>query len=260
MESDWVEELFIKHADLFQVVLEERLGQAEGDARGLAALFDASGVGKELPLLDLNCGVGRHAVHLANLGYYVVGVDISPHFVGRAKELAQEHKVADRTEFLVLDARRVEEGLSGRKFSAVISMYTSLGYYDEETDISMLRQCRSLTHSGGLFVFDTGFRDCILRHFQPSRVHRLRNLVLLEENEFDLCTSRVESTWTFLEDTGEGCRFRARIHLSYRLYCLHELVRLFEGTGWRYKGAYRDFELREPSIDGGRLVVVGQAC
>ena len=259
MESQWTQELFIKHAELFQVLLEERFSQAEAEARGLASLLEARGVGTGSAVLDLNCGIGRHAIHLAKLGYTVVGVDISPRYVERGRELAAEHGVANSSEFLVLDARRIGEALSGRQFDAVINMWTSLGYHDDETDSSTLRQCRGLMRSGGIFVLETGFRDWIVRHFQPSGVVRVRNLLLLEERKLDLETSRSEAVWTFLEKTGEKHRLRAEIQVSNRLYSLHELIALFEEAGWRYLAAYRDFELRAPSIDGNRLILVCEA-
>lgn len=259
MESDWTEELFIKHGDLYQVLLEGMFSRAEEETRGLASLLEERGAGTAATVLDLNCGIGRHAIHLAKLGYRVVGVDISQRFIERAGELAAEHGVADNSEFLVADARTVGQALSGRKFDAGVSMFTSLGYYDEETDMSILRQCLGLTRSGGIFVLETGSRDSISRNFQPFGVFRVDDLLLLHERKFSLETSRSEADWTFMEKTDEGYRLRAEIHLSHRLYALHELIALFHTAGWHYSAAYRDFELHEPSLDGHRLILVCQA-
>jgi SAM-dependent methyltransferase len=259
MEGQWTEDLFIKHADLFQVFLEERFAQAEAEVQGLSRLLQTRGIGGAARVLDLNCGIGRHAIYLARLGYRVVGVDISPRYVDRAKELAAEHRVAGNCDFLVADARRVAEALPGRKFDAVINMFTSLGYYDREADSSILRQCLGLARSGGIFVLETGWRDWIIRHFQPSGVVRVRDLLVLEERKVSLETSRSEAVWTFLEKSGHDYRLRAEIQVSHRVYALHELIALFQEAGWGYLAAYRDFELHEPSIDGNRLIVVCQA-
>ena len=256
MTSDWTEELFIKHGDLYQVLLEGMLSRAEEETRGLAGLLEARGIGRGAAVLDLNCGIGRHAIHLAKLGYRVVGVDLSQRFIERARELAHEHGVAGYTEFMVADARTVGQALSGREFAAVINMFTSLGYYDEETDSSILRQCLGLMRSGGIFVLETGSRDSISRNFQPFGVFRVDDLLLLHERKFSLETSRMETVWTFLEKTGAGYRLRAEINLNHRFYCLHELIALFEEAGWHYSAAYRDFELHEPSLDGNRLILV----
>ncbi len=259
MKGHWTEELFVKHADLYQVLLEGMFPRAGEEARGLAGLLERNGVGAGATVLDIGCGIGRHAIHLARLGYCVVGVDTSLPLVQRARELAIEHGVVDRSEFVVADARSVAAILCGREFDCAINMFTSLGYYDEETDCSILRQCRGLTRPGGIFVLETGSRDSISRSFQPSGVIRLPDLLLLQEREFNLETSRMSAIWTFFENAGEDHRLLAEINVEQRFYALHELIALFENAGWRFTVAYRDFELREPSLDGNRLIVVCQA-
>ncbi|HEU67966.1 MAG TPA: class I SAM-dependent methyltransferase [Candidatus Acetothermia bacterium] len=257
MDSDWISDLFIEHGDLFQALLEERFARAEGEAQGLAHLFQVHGISPEATILDLSCGIGRHAIHLAQLGYRVVGADLSPRFIARARELASEHGVRDRTEFLVLDVRQAER-LAPRRFDAVINMYTSLGYYDEEADASILRRCRALTRRNGIFVLDTSFREGAVRHFTPSGAVHIGNLLLVEERKLNLETSRMENVWTFFEQTGDGYRFRAEIPFRLRIYGLHELIALFTGAGWRYRAAYRDFELRQASLESARLIVVAE--
>jgi len=258
MSGHWTDELFVRHAGLYLTLLEGMFGRAEDEVRGVARLLDRGGVAAGSVILDLNCGIGRHAIHLAKIGYHVVGLDISPSLVERAIELAAEHAVADLTEFVVADARMVGEVLTGRSFDAIISMFTSLGYYDEQTDCSILSQCRGLARSGGLFVLETGFRDSIARSFQPYGVIRSGHLLLLHEREFRLETSRMEALWTFLEKNGEDYRLRAEVNVSLRFYVLHELIELLERAGWRYRAAYRDFELREPSLDGNRVIIVAE--
>jgi hypothetical protein len=51
---------------------------------------------------------------------------------------------------------------------------------------------------------------------------------------------------------------RAEVDVSLRFYCLHELIELFERARWHYRAAYRDFELREPSLDGSRVIIVAE--
>ncbi|MCR4403716.1 MAG: class I SAM-dependent methyltransferase [Candidatus Acetothermia bacterium] len=257
MTKDWVQELFIEHGELFQAFLEERLARTEEEVRGLLNLFQEYGVRPGSKILDLNCGIGRHSLYLAKGGYQVTGIDISPRYIARAKELAQEHGVLERAEFLAMDARRVE-GLAPRRFDVVINMFTSLGYYDEATDESILRQCLALTEKGGLFVLEIGSRDWIVRHFERAGLARVGDLLVVEERGLNLETSRMENLWTFFEKTLRGYRFKAEIALNHRLYSLHELIALFHRAGWRYRQAYSNLELKEPSLDGSRLILVAQ--
>ena len=52
-------------------------------------------------VLDVPCGRGRIFIPLARLGYRVVGVDISPHFVEVSKKKAEESGVGDKVSFHV---------------------------------------------------------------------------------------------------------------------------------------------------------------
>ena len=147
----WTERLFVDHASLFQSDLEAKFDEAVGQVEGLHFLFKDHGIPESGWVLDLACGVGRHSVLLGEKGYRVVGFDISPTYITRAKEIAEERGVSDRVEFREGDMRKVSELLAefeGR-FGVVINMFTSMGLYDKETDLSILSQLHTLTTSGG---------------------------------------------------------------------------------------------------------------
>lgn len=53
-------------------------------------------------VLDAGCGTGEHTIHLARLGYDVVGIDSAPHAIEQARTNAAERHVVAR--FEVADA------------------------------------------------------------------------------------------------------------------------------------------------------------
>lgn len=55
-------------------------------------------------VLDVGCGTGENALHLAALGRRVLGVDASPTAIARAAEKAAARGLADRASFRVADA------------------------------------------------------------------------------------------------------------------------------------------------------------
>jgi SAM-dependent methyltransferase len=59
----------------------------EEDVREVAAALRASGMRRAI---DLGCGVGRHAIHLASLGFSVAALDGSQNGVAIARQRAQE--------------------------------------------------------------------------------------------------------------------------------------------------------------------------
>jgi cyclopropane fatty-acyl-phospholipid synthase-like methyltransferase len=135
MRKHWTERLFVDKASIYQEQLEELFEQAIQQVEELQSLLSELRVPEGGWILDLACGVGRHSTLLGKKGYRVVGVDLSPTFIARAREIAEERSVSERVEFRVGDMRNVGELLGGfeSRFAAVLSMFTSLGYYDEET-------------------------------------------------------------------------------------------------------------------------------
>src|SRR5438445_717181 len=139
-EDHWTETLFLRHPEVFLAVHENAWSIGEAQAKDLQRILERFGVPAGGRILDAPCGIGRHGTRLAKMGYHVVGVDLSPTFVERAKELADREGVADRATYRVGDLRRLSESVprSVGAFDAAVNLWTSLGYYDEETDVERL--------------------------------------------------------------------------------------------------------------------------
>jgi len=78
-------------------------------------------------VLDLCCGIGRHSVLLAEKGFRVVGVDLSPEYIIRARELVKARAVSEKVEFKVGDMREIKAVLKSYKgrFNAVLNLLRS---------------------------------------------------------------------------------------------------------------------------------------
>src|SRR3989441_12989574 len=104
-EDHWPETLFRRHPEVFLAVHENAWSTGEAQAKDLQRILERFGVPASGRILDAPCGIGRHGTRLAKMGYDVVGVDLSPTFVERAKELADPAAVAEPATFLVADPR-----------------------------------------------------------------------------------------------------------------------------------------------------------
>lgn len=68
------------------------------------------------PVLDSGCGTGEHALMLAERGMAVLGIDVAPTAIGRARQKAAERKLS--AEFEVGDVLALDR--LGRPFATII--------------------------------------------------------------------------------------------------------------------------------------------
>ncbi len=112
-------------------------------------------------VLDCSCGIGTQALGLARLGYRVVGSDISPGEIERARREAERMGV--EAEFLVADFRDLSR-IEGR-FDVVISCDNAVPHLLDERDVPVaLGQMRARASAGGMLVitmrdFDQALAD-----------------------------------------------------------------------------------------------------
>ena len=114
--------------------------------RFMDRLTDYLEVSKNLSVLDVACGRGRHAIYLNEKGFNVTGIDLSEESISVANESAN-----DRLRFFVRDMRNPLKF----KYDLILNMFTSFGYFEteEENKLSLLNLSNAL-HLGGRLVID----------------------------------------------------------------------------------------------------------
>jgi SAM-dependent methyltransferase len=102
-------------------------------------------------IADLCCGTGRHASELANRGYDVVGIDRSAVALEKAK-IWQNQKPSSDVTYHEQDMREFT-AVPGT-FDAVVCLWQSFGYFDDETNRDILQQINAKLTPEGRFVLD----------------------------------------------------------------------------------------------------------
>ncbi len=259
MSGHWTESLFERFAEIYVSTLEELIPSSIEDADGLEKIFNEYGVPGDGLVLDLACGIGRHSTALAQKGYRVIGLDISETFLERARVLAEERGVD--VEFRRGDMRSVQEHLQDHegRLDAVINMFTSLSYYDRETDLDVIRQLHALTKPGGTLVIDISNRDWIIKNFGAKDIqYHEDGKVQTIERRLDMEDSRAHNTWRFYDKEGEDLKHLETFHVDHILYSLHELKQLIQRAGWTYKTCYGEFDLSPFEMYSRRMIIVSQ--
>lgn len=126
-------------------------------------------------VLDIGCGTGDEALHLASRGCKVWGIDVSPHMIAIAKEKALKRSLSEQTRFQVLPAGQVVRLLDEIPAERLTGAWSSLGAINLEPDLSGLREGlgRLLKPSGRLVLQAFNIRSSFeklfgLSHFKPS--------------------------------------------------------------------------------------------
>lgn len=127
-------------------------------------------------LIDLGCGTGLDAVHLASQGHDVVATDWSPAMVARTHDRAQALGLDHRVRALALGAHELQ-GLEGD--AAFDGAYSNLGPLNCVPDLApVAAECARLIKPGGRLVFTVIGRYCPWEVWHYARQRRWQRLAV----------------------------------------------------------------------------------
>lgn len=213
---------------------------------------DVAFLARQLPLpryarvLDLCCGYGRHALRLAQRGYQVTGLDRDEAAINEARRRAAE--AGQDIVYIADDMRHVSKAVG--TFDAVINMWQSFSYFDEETNQDLLRQiCRQLT-PGGRFIIDMYNREYFESHQGHSRQEI--NGIIVESNGY-MQGKRWHSALSYSDEHGQ----LGSDHMEWQLFSPDEFSTLAAQPGFETILActWSD-EYQAPTADIARVQVV----
>jgi SAM-dependent methyltransferase len=226
---------------------EERWEMAPAEVDAVIALL---GVKPGAAILDLCCGVGRHALQLARKGFHVTGVDRTSAYLRTAREKA----AAEQLELeLVQDDMR--DFVRPSAFDAAINLYTSFGYFEDPVDDR--RVVENLLHSlrpGGMLAMEMMGKEVLARIFLP------RDWQELPDGSLFLQERRVSRDWTWMENRWiliEGAQ-RREYAIDHRIYDGEGLRALLLCAGFDSVSLHGDLSGSPYGAEAKRLVAVAR--
>lgn len=109
-------------------------------------------------LIDLGCGTGLDAIHLAKQGHCVTATDWSPRMIERTADRAAREAVADNVQAIAVGAHELHR-LDGRNLFD--GAYSNLGPLNCVPDLAVVaEQCARLLKPRGALVFTVIGRLC----------------------------------------------------------------------------------------------------
>jgi len=225
--TEWFEQWF---GEEYHVLYPHR--DEEEARRAVALVQQAAPWAEGAWVLDLACGAGRHAAELERLGAHVVGFDLSPSMLHRARAGVRGPLV--RGDMRALPFRP-------GSFALAVNLFTSFGYFrDDKEHRLVVRQVVDSLRPGGRFVLDYLNADHVRRTLRKGT------------EEVDGASTEVRVRRRFSEEGkyvvkeielgAENRSFQERV----RLYSPAELRALLEQEGLRVDAEFGDY-------DGGPL-------
>lgn len=181
-------------------------------------------------VLDLACGKGRHAIYLNQLGYSVLGVDLSPNSIEIAKKNENEN-----LKFKVHDMRFPFD----EKYDAIFNLFTSFGYFDDENDnLKTLISIKNSLSEYGFAVIDFMNVTKIIADLVPSEIKTV------DEIDFHIkryvLDNQIYKEINFT-DKGQEFHFVEKV----RAFTLQDFQELIEQSGMYLLDVFGDYKLKK---------------
>jgi SAM-dependent methyltransferase len=215
------------------------------DAASVVALIRRHVAVRGRRVLDLACGPGRHARHLLDAGASVVGFDLSPALLARAR-----HAVGPRLPLVRGDMRALP--FAPASFDVVANLFTSFGYFtDDDEHRRVLRGVAEVLAPGGAFVID---------YFNAGHVRA--TLVAHEEREVGhrrvAMERRLSPDGRFvikeIRMMDDGRSFLERV----RLFAADELEDMLRDAGLGVRDRFGDYDGGAPGNGSPRAILFAE--
>lgn len=200
-------------------------------------------------VLDAPCGIGRHAVVLAEAGFKVTALDGDPQAIEAAQGLLGESSATVQIADLFAEGAFAPEG----HFDGAISLYSCLGYScDIEADRRFLRHLRSNLKPNSKFVLGTANRTAIFAFGDTQEVFTCGRFEVertdLPQEDVGVLERRFVMRTLPERATGEDILSASAPEKSFmqrrRLYSPVEVMHLLSGTGFIVELLLKPFEFR----------------
>lgn len=181
-------------------------------------------------VLDLACGKGRHAIYLNQLGFDVVGADLSENSIAEANKNANE-----TLHFVVHDKREPFK----EKFDAIFNLFTSFGYFENEEDnLKTLIAIKESLSEYGFAVIDFMNVHMVLANLIPNEIKEIDGIVFTinryEQNGFII--KEID-----FEDKGQKFHFEEKV----RAYTLEDFQSMMDKSGIFLLDTFGDYKLKK---------------
>lgn len=208
-------------------------------------LHQKLGLDKDIKVLDLACGKGRHALALNQFYNSVTGIDISENSILEAQKINQKG-----LEFYTHDMRNT---FRINYFDLVTNLFTSFGYFEKERDnIRAMETISKGLKSNGTFVIDFLNANKVIKNLVKSEVKTIENIEFKINREYDGKFIRKHIRFS---DKGQDFHFTEQVEGIK----LEDFKRYFKQVGLRVEATFGNYDLDDfQSESSNRLIIIAK--
>ncbi len=193
------------------------------DMRFARAVNDVDAIVRSVSLrpgarvLDVACGAGVHVVAFARRGYAVTGIDRTLSLLAIARARSPD------VSLVCQDMRTLAFRPA---FDLACCLYSSFGYFDEESNLRVLENIRNALRPGGTLVLD------VIGRWEESAAMEIGGSHYAVRRR--LSGSRLIEEWTVspLSEPAERGPVRRVFRTEQRIYSAHELEDVLRVAGF----------------------------
>lgn len=232
-------EIFDSRYQFFQ----DGLISEEETTKDADVIISTAGSLKKLEFVEFGCGECRLLRKLKERGINCSGVEASKYMVEesykRNKKLGFDIRVHNKN---LLDSALADH------VSVGICWFTSFGFYDEASNIKILKNIFNSISLGGMFILDLINKDSLLMNLEKVIVQEKSGYYKVDLHRFDSYQSRLFTKRLYFLDSFSIVEF------SVRVYSPIEIVSALSWVGFKDVEIIGDFRECLP----GRIRVVGK--
>ena len=193
-------------------------------------------------VLDLACGKGRHSIYLNQLGFTVLGADLSENSVAEATKNTNE-----TLHFKVHDMREPFE----EKFDAIFNLFTSFGYFENDEDnLTTLKAIKESLSEYGFAVIDFMNVVQVIERLIPEETKTVEGIDFHIKRY--LKEGHIYKEIDF-EDKGQKFHFTEKV----KALTLKDFEELMEEAGIYLLDIFGDYKLKKfHKTDSERLIMI----
>jgi len=196
-------------------------------------------------MLDLACGKGRHSYYLANKGFQVTGLDLSPESIEHAKKDSKGNP-----SFAIHDLR---ENYLPHYFNYVFNFFTSFGYFEDKADNE--KAVKAMAHTlkaNGTLVIDFFNATKVANSIVPAEIKQIDGITfdILRKIEDGKVIKKIR-----FEDNNKMFDFEEKV----QLIGLDEFTKYLTNAGFSITNLFGDYALNEfDENNSPRLIIEAQ--